>query len=682
MLAGTGSVRFFALNVGQLRDTALVAATLERGRKERGHDLFGKTDTNDTRTHRQDVRVVVAARHARGVQAIAQCGTDSSHLVGGQLLALPAATENDAEVDLSVAHRPADRRADRRVVTTVGRVGAHVVDTMARGGEKSDEMLLQFEACMVGADGDVKGRNGHGPSIGGDATGTHNLLCMTTNAAAIDPRTPVLVGCGQSLQRPDDPRAASFDTAADPVALMVEAIRAAAADAGLSRVPDVDAIRVVSLLSWKYGNPAWFAAQDLGISAHQYGLSANGGNTPQTLVNNAALEIQSGKADVIILTGGEASRTKQRAKKAGHNLTWRKADASVPAAPLVSADLEMVGEQELARRIVMPVQVYPMFETAIRARAGRSVADHQVHISELWSRFSRVAADNPYAWSRRAIRAEEIRTPGPDNRMIGFPYPKYMNSNNDVDMGAALIVCSAEKAQSLGVPRDRWVFIHSGADCHEHKFISNRWTFAETPAVALGGKRALELAGVGIDDIEIVDLYSCFPSAVQLGAQSLGLDINAQLTRTGGLPFAGGPWNNYVMHAIATVMNDVRVRPGAKGLVWANGGYTTKHAFGVYSTEPPKSGFRHAHPQDEIDAMPRREVAKPDEAAGTATLEAYSVMHGRDGAPEMIHAACLLADGRRAWGESTDAELGRAMCSEEFVGRRIELDAAGVLHVA
>ncbi len=500
---------------------------------------------------------------------------------------------------------------------------------------------------------------------------------------ALDPRTPVLVGSGQFLQRPDDPRAASFDTAADPATLMAEAIRLAAADAGLSKIPDVDALRVVALLSWKYGNPAWFVARNLGITARQYGLSANGGNTPQTLVNSAALDIQSGRADIIVLTGGEATRTKQRAKKADHTLTWPKADASTPAPDAVSEELSMAGEQELARRIVMPVQVYPMFETAIRARAGRSVADQQVFISELWSRFSRVAAANPNAWSRRALSAEEIRTAGSENRMIGFPYPKYMNSNNDVDMGAALIMCSAEKAQSLGVPRDRWVFIHSGSDCHEHQYISNRWTFAETPAIELGGKRALELAGLGIGDIDIVDLYSCFPSAVQLGAQSLGLDITSQLTRTGGLPFAGGPWNNYVMHAIATVMNDLRDRPGAKGLVWANGGYTTKHAFGVYSTEPPAVPFRHAYPQDEIDAMPRRDVATAEQAAGSAaTIEAYSVMHGRDGAPEMIHAACLLGNGRRAWGESTDATLGREMCADEFVGKRVELDVKGVFHVA
>ena len=289
-----------------------------------------------------------------------------------------------------------------------------------------------------------------------------------------------------------------------------------------------------------------------------------------------------------------------------------------------------------------------------------------------------MAAANPYAWLREAKTAEEIRTPTASNRMIGYPYTKYMNSNNDVDMGAALIMCSVEKAEALGVPRDRWVFPHSGSDCHEHNYISNRWSFAETPAVELGGRRALQLAGVGIDDIEIIDLYSCFPSAVQLGAQSLGISLDRQVTRTGGLAFAGGPWNNYVMHAIATVMADLRDRPGAKGLVWANGGYATKHSFGVYGTTPPVS-FQHAYPQDEIDAMPRRELAAPAEAAGDAVIEAYTVMFSRDGEPETALAACLLADGRRAWGTSADVELAAAMCDGEWVGRTATLTDDGTL---
>lgn len=489
---------------------------------------------------------------------------------------------------------------------------------------------------------------------------------------AIDPRTPVIIGTGQVLQRSESPA-----DAMDPVAMMVEAIRAASSDAGLSSVPSPDAIRVVGLLAWNYGNPAHFIAQDLGLSPRELGLSGMGGNTPQTLVNKASVEISEGKADIVFLTGGETTRTRAKAKKANIELNWRKTDI---APTMVSEEMDMVHPIEFERKIYMPIQVYPMFETALRAHANRSISDHQVHISELWARFSEVAARNPYAWSRQVRTAEEIRTVSPNNRMVGFPYLKLMNSNNDVDMSAAIIICSVEKAQALGVPRDRWVFPHSGTDTHEHNFVSNRHHFYKTPAIEIGGARALQLAGVSMSDISIVDLYSCFPSAVQLGAQSLGLDITSQLTRTGGLPFAGGPWNNYVMHAIATVVNDLREKPSEKAFVWANGGYTTKHAFGVYATEPPKNGFKFAYPQDEVDALPRRDVASATDAAGSATVEAYSVMHHRDGHPEIAHVSCLLADGRRAWGETTDATVMTSMCEKEWVGTPVTLDAQGVLH--
>ncbi len=489
----------------------------------------------------------------------------------------------------------------------------------------------------------------------------------------LDPRTPVLIGAGQFLHR-----AEGLDDALDPATLMVAAIERAAEDAGLRSVPLVDSIRVVGLLSWRYGNPAHVVAGMLAQSPRELAYTTMGGNSPQSLLNATALEIQRGDLDIALLTGGESFRTRMKARAAGVELTWPKApEDAVPR--IIGEDLSMSHPAEQARGILMPVQVYPMFETAIRAAAGRTPDEHLAHVSELWSRFSEVAERNPNAWLRTALTPEEIRTPGPRNRMVGLPYTKSMNSNNDVDMAAALLMCSVERARALGVPEDLWVFPHAGTDCHEHQYVSNRWSFHETPAIELGGRLALELAGIGIDDVEIVDLYSCFPSAVQLGAQSLGLSLDRQLTRTGGLAFAGGPWNNYVMHAIATVMADLRARPGSNGLVWANGGYTTKHAFGVYSTTPPATPFRHAYPQDQIDAMPRRDVVEGDDPIGAVTIEAYTVMHSRDGDPQTVHAACLLADGRRAWGTSQDAGLAAAMCAGEWVGRPATLGPAGTL---
>jgi len=491
----------------------------------------------------------------------------------------------------------------------------------------------------------------------------------------LDPRTPVIVGVGQFLHR-----AEGLDDALEPAALMEQAIRAAATDAGLAGAPAVDSIRVVSSLSWRYGNPAWVLARRLGVSPSELAYTTAGGNTPQTLVNVTSLDLLAGRLGAAVLVGGEAWRTRMRARKAGAILEWEKAPDDEPPV-MIGKDLEMTHPAEAERGLYLPVQMYPMFETALRAAAGRAPDAHVRKVSELWARFSAVAADNPNAWLRDAKTADEIGTVSPQNRMIGAPYRKYMNSNNDVDMAAAVIVATAEWARSQGIAEDRWVFPHAGTDCHEHAFVSNRDTFARTPAIEIGGRRVLELAGIGIDDVDVVDLYSCFPSAVQLGAASLGLDVERQLTRTGGLPFAGGPWNNYVMHSIATIVDDLRQRPGEPGLVWANGGYATKHAFGVYSTTPPADGFRHESPQDQIDALPRRQLAVPADAEGPATIEAYTVMHARDGAPEQAIAACLLADGRRAWGTSTDGDVVTPLLDGEWVGTAVTLTADGTVHL-
>ncbi len=469
---------------------------------------------------------------------------------------------------------------------------------------------------------------------------------------------------------------------------MSQAVREAFDDAeirnaGTKNGHHIDALRVVRSLSTKSVNPAQDIGAMLGISANEYALTPHGGNMPQLLVNTAALQIRDDGAQMIVLTGGESFRSRRRARAAQVTLPWMEAqdgqDGQAPTA--VGEDLVMNHEIELAHKIMLPIEIYPMFETALRYRDKRTVADHQKHISELWSRFSDVAATNPHAWIQQSYTAQAIRTPTPDNRMIGFPYTKLMNSNNDVDMAAALVMCSVERAEALCIARDKWIFLHAGTDCHEHNFVSHRHTFTDTPAIRIGGQRVLALAEKSIDEIENLDLYSCFPSAVQLGAESLGVALDRQLTCTGGLSFAGGPFNNYVMHAIATTMTTLREKPTETGLVWANGGYATKHAFGVYATTPPLHGFRHESPQNEVDETPRRAVATALEAKGAATVEAYSVMHDRNGSVEKVRASVLLADGRRAWATSDNTQVGQEMCENEWVGKIVSLSETGDIHV-
>ena len=483
---------------------------------------------------------------------------------------------------------------------------------------------------------------------------------------------------GQVSQRVD-----RGEPALEPVDLLAEAARRAAADTGATADRDVlaavDSVRVVSLLSWRYRDPGRLVAERVGASPRQTMYTTAGGNTPQSLLNATALDIQAGHLDVALLGGAEAWRTRMAYRAEGGRPPWTIEADDAPAAEPFGDDLAMSHPAEMERGLLMPVQMYPMFETALRAAARRTPEAHLVHLSELWARFSDVAATNPYAWIQQSFTPEEIRTTGPDNRMVGYPYPKLMNSNNHVEQGAALLLCSAERADALGVPRERWVFPVAGTDAHDHPFVSHRADLRSSPAIAAAGRSALALAGIGVDDVAHVDLYSCFPSAVQIAADALGLGGDRALTVTGGLSFAGGPWNNYVTHAIATMAGVLRAEPGY-GLCSANGGFVTKHAVGVYSAEPPAAGFRWGHPQEEIDASPRRELAVGQDAVGPAEVEAYVVMHSRAGEPENALAAVLRPDGARAWGTTNDADTMAAMVAEEWVGRPVHLAADGTIH--
>jgi acetyl-CoA C-acetyltransferase len=490
----------------------------------------------------------------------------------------------------------------------------------------------------------------------------------------IDPRTPVLVGAGQLLQRvaPED--------ALEPVDMIAEAARRAAEDAGApGLLQAVDSIRVVALLSWRYVNHAALIAERIGASPRETAYTSMGGNTPQSLVNKTAKSILAGELDVALIGGAEAWRTRMAQRKQDIKPDWtvEPEDATPPV--ILGSELAMTHPYEASKGLMMPVQVYPIFENALRAAAGRSWDEHLTVISELWSRFSEVAATNPYAWIQDAKSAEEIRTPSPSNRMIGFPYTKMMNSNNDVDQAAALLMCSVEAAQRLGVPQDRWVFPLSGTDAHDTMFVSNRQDLHSSPAIRVAGRTAFELAGIGVDDVKHVDLYSCFPSAVQIGATELGLSLDRQLTVTGGLSFAGGPWNDYVTHSIATMANVLREDPGSIGLCSANGGYTTKHAMGLYSTTPPASGFTWADVQAEVDAITAdKELA--EDSDGPVTIESYTVMHERDGSMGNGLAAVLTPDGRRGWATTTDADVMKAMVSDDLVGTAADV-REGVLHL-
>ncbi|HWP66879.1 MAG TPA: acetyl-CoA acetyltransferase [Candidatus Limnocylindria bacterium] len=482
----------------------------------------------------------------------------------------------------------------------------------------------------------------------------------------LDDRTPVLVGAGQVTLREPEP-------GVDAVELMVRASRAAAADAGAGErlLATIDTIAVPNVLCWPYVNPARLVAERLGVAARREIYTTIGGNTPQMLVDVLATRIARGEVGTALITGAEAIRSVRRAIASGAALDWPRGDG---APERLGDDRDGSSDLERAHGLAMPVEIYPLFENAYRAVRGWTIAEHRDRLGRLCSRLAVTAAGHPHAWTRRALAPDEIVTPSPDNRMVAFPYPKRMTANIDVDQGAAVVMTSAATARALGIPAARWVHLHGAAEAHDVWLVSERAELARSPAIAACTRAALAMAGLEASRLARFDLYSCFPCAVEIAAHELGLadDDPRPLSVTGGLPYFGGPGNDYALHGIATMMDALRADPGSYGLVTALGWYMTKHAAGVYGTAPPAAPWTGPatdavqHEVDRVRGVPV--VREPD---GAGTVESYTIAYGRDGACERGTVLGRLDDGRRFLARlPADRTLLEALTRSEGVGLR------------
>jgi len=491
-------------------------------------------------------------------------------------------------------------------------------------------------------------------------------------------RTPVLIGAGQFTYR------GAADVAPSPLGLLKIAAERAAADAGLSveALAGLDALAVVGFTVDAPGalsglpfprlkNPPASLARDLGATPAWSVYSYMGGNSPQQLINTLCERIAAGETEFGFATGAEFLGSLMKRLKSGAGFDGY-GDEIEDEPARIGDPRPGVTPYEAAHGLGMPINTYPLFENALRARDGRSIEDHQKRLGDLFAPFTKVAAGNPEAWFPVERTAEELITVNDKNRMIGFPYPKNLNAIMQVDQSAGVLVCSVKKARELGVPEDKWVYLHGCADASDLWYPLERQNYHSSPAMRLTGQRALEMAGVTLADIDIIDLYSCFPVAVEVGAEELGLAIDDPrgLTVTGGLPYFGGPGNNYAMHSIAEMIHRLRDRPGAWGLCTANGWFMTKQSTGVYSTRPLDGPWLREDPkviQARIDALPHPEII--EQPQGVATIEAYTVTHTRDGYRGAIVVG-LDAQGRRFVAVTPDDEATlKDLESREGVGR-------------
>ena len=487
--------------------------------------------------------------------------------------------------------------------------------------------------------------------------------------SAPDPRSTCMIGVAQSVVRPAD------GDSPEPLAIWEQVVRAAAADSGGRGVLEaIDSFNVVHCQSWQYDDPAARLAERLGVDCRHGHYSGMGGTTPQLLVQHLADVIASGDIELGVIVGAEALATKRRMKKDGRRPEWSHLAADRNPYPFE----DPFHPAEVAHQVFQAWLTFPVWDVARRAHLEVAPDDYARAIGELMAPMSEVAAANPYAWFPEAHTAEALATPTADNRLVGYPYTKREVAVMDIDQGAAVIVASHAKADELGVPRERRVYLRGWCYASDPLYLAEREDLWRSAAMAGAGAEALRAAAVGIDDVAHLDLYSCFASSLHFAADALGLTLGADRvpTVTGGLPFAGGPGSNYVTHSLAAMAQVLREDVGSYGLVSGVGMHMTKHAFGVYSTTPgPIEWPDEAAVQARVEGEPVRAIR--DEAVGAGNVAAYTVAHGRDGAPEWGLAIVDLPEGDRCYARVDDPGLLAQMETTEWVGADVDLATAG-----
>ncbi|MEO2166787.1 MAG: acetyl-CoA synthetase [bacterium] len=490
----------------------------------------------------------------------------------------------------------------------------------------------------------------------------------------IDPRSPCVIGVAQRTIHPGQ------GDAPEPLDLWEEMCRAAADDSGGGEVlASVDSLQVIYSLSWQYDDPPARLAERLGLRAgarHYTGLS---GTSPQKRIQAAAAEILAGRSDLAVTVGAESLATRKRLRKSGEDPAWSFRPEQDPPMPFD----EPFHPAEIAHRMSQAYLTFAVFDIARRAHLGLSCDEHRDRLGERFAAMSRIAAANPNAWFREEHSAAEIVDVTAGNRMVAYPYPKHTIAIMDVDMAAAVMIASHEKADGLGVPQDRRIYLRGFCEARDPVYVAERGDLWRSLAMEEASAAALSSAGVGIDDIAHLDLYSCFGSSIEFAADALGLTANdpRPLTVTGGLPFHGGPGNNYMTHAVVSMVQKLREDSTALGMVSGVGMHMTNHVFAVYSAEPGR-----VEPPDQnavqmrVDAVPRRAIRNT--ATGPARVAAYSVVHSREG-PERGLVVCDLPEGDRCYARVDGLQLMRNMEETEWVGRDVELleDGEGINRV-
>ena len=483
---------------------------------------------------------------------------------------------------------------------------------------------------------------------------------MAGPSRSLDPRLPVLVGLGTSA------------VGAPVVDLMTDAVRAAAADAGAPELLSAVDCFVAPQGTWSLTDPGRTVARRVGAPGARTVLGQIG-VSQQEMINHALAAVAAGRSSTVVVVGGEA-----RAWARGGGVEVDEEHA--PPDEVLSRPPDFVAPIEQSAGIVLPpVQQYALIENALAGVRGLTSDQQRDEIAALWARFNAVAGENPEAAFPEPRDAADIATPGPHNRPLAYPYNRWHASQWTVDQSSALLICSVERARAAGVAPERWLFPHVALHCSEAVTLTARRRLHAWPAMAVLGRAAEDHIGRPLRELDLAEVYSCFPAAVRVQQRELGLDPAGTPTLTGGMTFAGGPFNHFVLQALCTLGRRLRDEPGELGLLTTVSGMLSKPGLAVWSVSPPRPGLAPLLADLAAEATAATEVVPVIEHPPTGpvpgTVVSFTVTYGGTAGLEPVRTAIVadLADGVRTAATCEDAGTARLAVSEGLIGRSVEV---------
>jgi acetyl-CoA C-acetyltransferase len=483
----------------------------------------------------------------------------------------------------------------------------------------------------------------------------------------MDPeRIPVIVGVGQTVNKPK-----TMEELREPADLIEEACRRAAEDAGADgALAETNMLGVVNILSWSYEDPPAVVAKWIGAQPDIGWYTSVGACSPQWLIGQAADKIADGEVKIAVICGAESYASRSTARKCGERPPWKREPGS----------LDLVGDTRPASTpieerhgLFVPSEIYALFENARRNEKGQTLEEHRREIARLCSEMSLVAAKNPYAWFPQERNPEEFHTISDRNRMVATPYTKLMCSMIFTDQSAAVLMMSLAEARRRKIPEDKYVYPVGFGEASDLWYVTHRKNLYDSPCAKAAVEWALAQAGTSLDEVDLLDFYSCFPCVPRIVRDALEIQPTdpRPLTVTGGMSSFGGPGNNYSLHAVCRMAEILREKPGKTGLVQSVSWFLSKHAVGVYRCGSTPEAWKRVDKEPffrEIEALEAPEIAEAPEGEGS--VETYTVGY-MAGEPAYGFVIGRTTEGARFLARvEEEPDTLAVMSTEEVIGRK------------